>query len=200
MLEVVLATGNAGKIREMNKLAEDLSGIRFIPQKELCVESVDELGTTFVENAIAKARHASQQTGKPALADDSGLSVPALAGAPGIISARYARDGATDQENVNCLLKNMVHLPEDKRVACFHSVIVYLPHATHPLPDVFHGVWQGRILTEPQGTDGFGYDPVFYVPTHHCSAAELSLDIKNQISHRGQAMSAFRDFMREVEK
>ena len=198
MLEVVLASGNVGKIREMNRLAERISGLRFIPQKELGVQSIEEVGTTFIENAIAKARHASRVTGKPALADDSGLSVPALGGEPGIISARYAHVNATDQENVEHLLTNMKNLDKDERYACFHSVIVFLPHADHPLPNVFEGVWEGDILDSPQGSDGFGYDPIFFVPTHDCSAAELNLDVKNKISHRGQAMAVFQDFMREI--
>jgi len=198
MWDIVLATSNKGKIKEFNAIAKAIPGVRFIPQEELGVQPIEEVGLTFYENAIAKARHACEQTGKPAIADDSGLSVPALGGAPGIISARYAHKNATDQENVDCLLTNMQGLCDDDRYACFHSVVVLLSHFDHPFPNIFEGVWEGQVLDTPQGDSGFGYDPVFYVPTHDCSAAELDLDVKNEVSHRGQAMQDFSMFMSEV--
>jgi XTP/dITP diphosphohydrolase len=198
MWDIVLATSNSGKIKEFNEFSKMIPNVRFIPQEELGVSPIEETGLTFYENAIAKARHASQETGKPAIADDSGLCVPALGGAPGIISARYARVGASDTENVNHLLSELDAFEEEDRYACFHSVIAFLTHFEYPFPNVFDGVWEGEILTAPQGKKGFGYDPVFYVPTHECSAAELDLGLKNEISHRGQAMQDFLLFMKEV--
>ena len=198
MWDIVLATSNAGKIKEFQEFSKLIPGVRFIPQDELGISSIDETGLTFHENAIAKARHASKQTGKPAIADDSGLCVSALGDAPGIISARYARVGASDTENVDRLLSELEAIKETDRYACFYSVIVMLTHFDNPSPNIFEGVWEGEILTKPQGGKGFGYDPVFYVPTHDCSAAELDLNIKNQISPRGQAMHDFLQFMKDV--
>ena len=197
-MDIVLATSNKGKIKEFNALAKSLTGVRFIPQSEFNLRSIEEVGLTFYENAIAKARYACEKTGLPAIADDSGLSVPALGGAPGIISARYAHNKATDQENIDHLLQEMSGIDADDRYACFHSVIVLLSNFDHPFPNIFEGVWEGEILTSPQGKEGFGYDPVFYVPSEKCTAAELDLQRKNQISHRGQAMQEFITFMQEV--
>jgi XTP/dITP diphosphohydrolase len=198
MWEIVLATTNQGKVNEMNEMTKALPDLRFISQQEFGVEPIEEVGLTFYENAIAKARHASQQTGLPALADDSGLCVSALGGSPGIISARYAGENATDNDNINLLLQRLEAASTDDRSARFHSVVALINHYDHPCPTVFSGTWKGEILHERQGEGGFGYDPVFYVPTHECSAAELDLSIKNSISHRGQAMSGLLDFIRGV--
>ena len=148
----------------------------------------EETGLTFVENAILKARNAAQHTGLPAIADDSGLEVDALAGAPGIYSARYAGAGATDLENLEKLLDALADVPEENRSARFQCLMVYMRHADDPTPLICQGSWEGRILTAARGSNGFGYDPVFYVPTHNCASAELAADIKNSLSHRGQAL------------
>ena len=153
------------------------------------VPDIEETGLTFVENAILKARNAAQHTGRPAIADDSGIEVDALNGAPGIYSARYAGIGASDQANLEKLLTELGDLPEEKRTARFQCLMVYMRHANDPTPLICQGSWEGRILFKPQGENGFGYDPVFYVPTHDCSSAELPADVKNSLSHRGQALS-----------
>jgi XTP/dITP diphosphohydrolase len=184
---VVLASSNAGKVRELNQLLGGLQ-LEVVPQSHFNVADADETGLTFVENAILKARHAAQHTGLPALADDSGLEVVALHGAPGIYSARYAGAKASDAENLRKLLGLLKDVPEEKRGARFQCVLVYLRHALDPTPLICQGTWEGRILREPRGANGFGYDPVFYVPTHAVSAAELSPELKNSLSHRGQAL------------
>ena len=186
----VLASGNQGKLREINQLLSGLH-IEAVPQTEFNVPDVEETGLTFVENAIIKARNAAQHSGLAVLADDSGIEVDALNGKPGIYSARYAGKGATDQENLNKLLDAMKDVPEAKRSARFQCVMVYMAHANDPTPLICQGTWEGRILREPRGDNGFGYDPVFYVPTHDCSAAELESEVKNQLSHRGQALKKF---------
>jgi len=184
---IVLASSNAGKVRELNQLLGGLQ-LEVVPQSHLNVADADETGLTFVENAILKARHAAQHTGLPALADDSGLEVDALHGAPGIYSARYAGAKASDTENLQKLLGLLKDVPQEKRGARFQCVLVYLRHALDPTPLICQGTWEGRILHEPRGANGFGYDPVFYVPTHAVSAAELSPETKNFLSHRGQAL------------
>jgi len=184
---IVLASSNAGKVRELNQLLGGLQ-LEVVPQSHLNVADADETGLTFVENAILKARHAAQHTGLPALADDSGLEVDALHGAPGIYSARYAGAKASDTENLQKLLGLLKDVPQEKRGARFQCVLVYLRHALDPTPLICQGTWEGRILHEPRGANGFGYDPVFYVPTHAVSAAELSTETKNFLSHRGQAL------------
>jgi XTP/dITP diphosphohydrolase len=184
---IVLASSNAGKVREFNQLLGDLQ-LEVVPQSQFNVADADETGLTFVENAILKARNAAQHTGLPALADDSGLEVDALHGAPGIYSARYAGPNASDTENLEKLLGMLKDVPGEKRGARFQCVLVYLRHALDPTPLICQGTWEGRILTAPRGTSGFGYDPVFFVPTHACSAAELPADTKNALSHRGQAL------------
>ena len=186
----VLASGNKGKLREINQLLSGLH-IEAVPQTEFNVPDVEETGLTFVENAIIKARNAAQHSGLAALADDSGIEVDALNGEPGIYSARFAGKGATDQENLDKLLDAMKAVPEAERSARFQCVMVYMAHADDPTPLICQGTWEGRILYEPRGDNGFGYDPVFYVPTHDCSAAELESDVKNQLSHRGQALKKF---------
>jgi XTP/dITP diphosphohydrolase len=184
---IVLASSNAGKVREFNQLLGDLQ-LEVVPQSQFNVADADETGLTFVENAILKARNAAQHTGLPAFADDSGLEVDALHGAPGIYSARYAGPNASDTENLEKLLAMLKDVPEEQRGARFQCVLVYLRHALDPTPLICQGTWEGRILTAPRGTSGFGYDPVFFVPTHACSAAELPAETKNALSHRGQAL------------
>lgn len=195
MQKVVLATGNAGKVRELANLLADF-GFDVVAQTELNVESVEETGLTFIENAILKARHAAKVTGLPALADDSGLAVDALGGAPGIYSARYAGEDASDQQNLDKLLQALKEVPDEKRQAQFHCVLVYMRHAEDPTPLVFHGRWPGVITHEPAGQGGFGYDPIFYVPSEGKTAAELTRDEKSAISHRGQALKLLLEAMR----
>ena len=184
---IVLASNNAGKVREINQLLAP-AGISVQPQGELGIEEADETGLSFVENAIIKARHAAQASGWPAIADDSGLEVDALNGAPGIYSARYAGADADDRTNCDKLLAALDGVPEAERSARFQCVMVYLRHAADPTPLICQGTWEGRILDTPRGDNGFGYDPVFYVPEQGCSAAELDAPTKNALSHRGQAL------------
>ncbi len=187
MKTVVLASNNPGKVREINQLLEGLE-LRVVPQSECGVAEIEETGLTFVENAILKARNAAQHAGLPAIADDSGLEVDALDGAPGIYSARYAGAGATDRQNLEKLLHDLRRIPEAQRMARFQCLMVYLRHARDPTPLLCQGTWEGSILFEPRGQSGFGYDPVFYVPQQGCSAAELAPELKNRLSHRGQAL------------
>lgn len=186
---IVLASGNAGKVREINQVLADL-GLAVTPQSHFGVPVVEETGLTFVENAILKARHAAQHTGYPAIADDSGLEVDALDGAPGVHSARYAGEDATDSANVEKLLEALRGVPETKRTARFQCVMVYLrkPHDSTPI--LAHGTWEGVIAFAPRGASGFGYDPVFRVPERNCTSAELAPEEKNRLSHRGQALRA----------
>ncbi|SDX67270.1 XTP/dITP diphosphohydrolase [Allochromatium warmingii] len=189
---ILLASNNAGKVRELAHLLAD-SPLQINAQRDYGVPEVEETGLSFVENAILKARHAAQHSGLPALADDSGLEVDALHGAPGIYSARYAGVGASDAANIEQLLADLTAVPESERTARFQCVLVYLRHATDPTPLICQGTWEGRVLYEPCGTNGFGYDPIFFVPTHGCSAAELDPETKNQLSHRGQALRQLRE-------
>lgn len=186
-----LATGNPGKVREIQALLDGLE-ITVKPQSELGVNEVAETGLTFVENAILKARHASEVTGLPALADDSGLEVDALEGAPGIYSARYAGVGANDQLNVDKLLQALADVPDPLRTARFQCVMVLMRTAKDPTPVIVQGTWEGRITRTPQGEGGFGYDPVFYLASEECTAARLDPVRKNQLSHRGQALVQLR--------
>ena len=185
---IVLASNNAGKVREISQLLAP-AGISVRPQSELGIDETEETGLSFVENAILKARHAARATGLAAIADDSGLEVDALDGAPGIYSARYAGPGAGDRANCDKLLAALDGVPEAERSARFQCVMVYLRHALDPTPLICQGTWEGRILHAPRGTNGFGYDPVFLVPGLDRSAAELDADTKNRLSHRGQALS-----------
>jgi len=187
MKDIVLASSNPGKVREINQLLTGL-GLHVQPQSEFGVMDAEETGLTFVENAILKARNAAQHTGLPAIADDSGLEVDALAGGPGIYSARFAGEGASDQANLEKLLVELAAVPEKLRTARFQCLMVFLRHANDPTPLICQGTWEGRILFAARGDNGFGYDPVFHVPTHDCSSAELSADTKNLLSHRGQAL------------
>jgi len=196
MTDIVLASSNKGKVREFNQLLATLD-ITVRPQGEFNVADAEETGLTFVENAILKARNAAQHTGLPAIADDSGLEVDALNGAPGIYSARYAGTGASDQANLEKLLADLHDVPDAKRTARFQCLLVYMRHANDPTPLICQGSWEGRILAAPRGENGFGYDPVFFVPTHDCSSAELPADVKNSLSHRGQALRLLADALKK---
>ncbi len=184
--QIVLASGNPGKIREIQAILADHP---IVPQSQFQVVEVDETGKTFVENAILKARNAAFHSGLPAIADDSGLAVDYLHGAPGVISARYAGSDASDQDNVDKLLKELAGVPFEQRTARFICVIVFIEHAEDPCPVIAQGTWEGRILDEPVGDNGFGYDPVFWVPEFECASAQLTSEVKNAISHRGKALS-----------
>lgn len=187
MQKLVLATGNKGKVAELSRMLTPFQ-FEVIPQTQLNVNDADETGLTFVENAILKARHAALNTGLPAIADDSGLAVDYLHGAPGIYSARYAGEQASDASNVSKLLQALQDVPAQQRTASFHCVLVYLRHAEDPVPLICHGRWHGSITLAPQGENGFGYDPVFWVPESNCTAASLSIEQKQQLSHRGKAL------------
>lgn len=193
--EIVLASGNQGKIKEIQAI---LKGHRIVPQSKFNVEEVEETGTTFVENAIIKARNAAEHCKLPAIADDSGLVVDALNGAPGVISARYAGVGASDQENLIKLLKDLDNMSMEKRSARFVCIIVFMRYANDPLPLIAQGIWEGKILTHAVGNNGFGYDPVFWVPTHQKASAELSPEVKNSVSHRGQALTILSDLIQKI--
>lgn len=186
---IVLASGNSGKLREFQSILETYD-VELVPQSEFEVEAADEVGLSFVENALIKARHACVVTGLPAIADDSGIEVDALDGEPGIYSARYAGIGGptADKENNVKLLAELEQVPEADRTARFQCVIAYMRHARDPMPLICQGTWEGRILFSESGDNGFGYDPLFYVPEYDCSSADLSPDIKNSLSHRGQAL------------
>jgi XTP/dITP diphosphohydrolase len=184
---ILFASGNPGKTREVQVAFKNLA-MDIIPQSRFNLAEVDETGCTFVENALLKARYAAQQTGLPTLSDDSGLMVSALKNAPGVYSARYAGPNANANQNIEKLLTDLKNVPTENRAAQFYCVLVYLSHAEDPCPIICQAKWEGAILVEPRGTAGFGYDPIFYVPSYDCSAAELPIAIKNQISHRGQAL------------
>lgn len=197
MLDIVLASTNPGKIAEIKNLLSDLP-IKIVPQSKFDIPPVEETGTTFVENAIIKARHAAKHSGLPAIADDSGLTVDALGGAPGVRSARYAGENASDEERIVKLLAELQKTGKDDRDACYHCVIALMGTDLEPAPLLCHGIWEGEILKEPRGDKGFGYDPVFYIPTHDCSVAELAEEEKNAISHRGQAMEQLIEVLEEI--
>jgi non-canonical purine NTP pyrophosphatase, rdgB/HAM1 family len=194
---IVLASGNAGKLREFNAMLADL-GIEFVRQSEFGVQDADETGLTFVENALIKARNAAQHTGMPAMADDSGIVVDALGGAPGLYSARYAGEHGDDAANNAKLLQALQDVPDAQRTARFYCCIVYLRHAEDQLPIIAEASWEGRIMHNLSGANGFGYDPLFYVPTHGCSSAELSPEEKNRISHRGQALRKLHELLEKA--
>tara|TARA_B110000495_G_scaffold158261_1_gene142089 strand:+ start:3059 stop:3667 length:609 start_codon:yes stop_codon:yes gene_type:complete len=188
--KLVLASANPGKIKELQELLSGL-GISIIPQGDLNIPDIEETGLTFVENAILKARNAAALSGLPAIADDSGLEVDYLLGAPGIYSARYFGDGATDAANREKLLTALTDVPVGQRGARYQAVIVYLRHAEDPTPIICQGTWEGSIAFEHRGTHGFGYDPIFYVPEMACHAAELDKPTKHSLSHRGKAIDQF---------
>ena len=188
MKKLVLASGNPGKLRELRQILEDL-GYELHAQSEFGVSEVAETGTTFVENAIIKARHAAAQTGLPALADDSGIEVDALDGAPGVFSARFAGEDADDDANNALLVEKLRQVPAEQRSARYRAVIVLMRHAADPSPLICEGSWEGLIQLQPAGDGGFGYDPYFYLPELGCSSAQLSAAEKNRLSHRGQALA-----------
>ena len=188
-MKVVLASDNPGKLAELTSLLAD-TGLVCVSQSEFGVSSAEETGSTFVENALLKARHAALSTGLCAIADDSGLAVDHLNGAPGVHSARYSGAGATDEDNRQCLLKALAGVPVDQRTARFHSVVVYLRHGEDPVPIICHGHWSGSIALTPRGSGGFGYDSLFLADGCSKTAAELTADIKNRLSHRGQALAS----------
>jgi XTP/dITP diphosphohydrolase len=189
--DLVLASGNPGKLRELAAMLADF-GYRLRAQSEFGVEPVPETGTTFVENAIIKARHAAAETGLPALADDSGIEVDALDGAPGVYSARFAGEDAGDDANNALLVEKLRDVPVERRGARYRAVIVLMRHAADPSPLICEGSWEGVIQLEPRGEGGFGYDPYFYLPDRGCTSAELSAEEKNRLSHRGQATAELR--------
>jgi XTP/dITP diphosphohydrolase len=187
MKKLVVASSNPGKLRELLRLFDGL-GYELYPQSELNVPDVAETGTTFVENAIIKARNAAQHTGFAALADDSGIEVNALNGAPGVYSARFSGADASDEANNALLVEKLRVVPEQQRSARYRAVIVFMRNAADPSPIICEGSWEGQILLEPRGQGGFGYDPYFYLPEQGCTSAELSAEQKNQQSHRGKAL------------
>lgn len=192
MKKIVLATGNQGKVKELGQMLAPFN-VEVLPQNHFNVPSIAETGTTFVENAIIKARHAAQVTGLPAIADDSGLEVDFLQGAPGIRSARFAGEAASDQDNWQKLLQQLDGIPSIQRTARFVCVLVYMTHEADPTPLICQGSWEGVISESPCGSNGFGYDPVFYLADENCCSAELTATRKNQLSHRGQALRQFID-------
>ena len=186
-MRVVLASANPGKVRELTALLGPL-GFDLVPQTDLGVESPAETGATFVENALLKARHAARISRLPALADDSGIEVDALGGRPGVLSARYAGESAGDRENLEKLLMELRGVPPERRTARYQCVIVFVRSADDPDPLIATGAWHGRIIEEPRGTGGFGYDPIFLPAGMDRTAAELAPDEKNAVSHRAQAL------------
>jgi XTP/dITP diphosphohydrolase len=189
-MKIVLASSNEGKVKEIQAMMKDLN-VNIVLQSQFQIPDVEETGLSFIENALIKARHASQISSLPALADDSGLVVDALQGAPGIYSARYARKGATDKENIDKLLQTMKSLPTQQRHAHFYCVIAFVRHSCDPVPLICQAKWDGVILDAPKGQNGFGYDPVFYIPSLHSTAAQLNPEQKNTLSHRAKALQLF---------
>ncbi len=198
MHKLVLASGNQGKLREIKALLEPLD-YEIHTQAEFNVPDVAETGTTFVENAIIKARNAAAHTGLPALADDSGIEVDALNGAPGVYSARFSGPDADDDQNNALLVEKLAQVAEAQRNARYRAVIVYMAHAGDPSPIICEGSWEGQIVLEPRGEGGFGYDPYFYLPDYGCTSAELSAEQKNAISHRGQALQLLLAKLRQLD-
>ena len=196
-MKLVIASSNAGKLAELRELLAD-SGFALHTQSEYGVVDAEETGSTFVENALLKARHAARATGLPALGDDSGLCVDALGGAPGLYSARYAGVHGNAQANIDKLLDALQDVPPSERTAHFHAVIALLRHANDPQPIIVEGSWPGLILGQRRGEGGFGYDPVFFDPVHEATAAELDPLLKNQISHRGRALAALKPRLAEL--
>lgn len=191
-MKLVLASSNQGKLVELRELLAD-TGIELVAQSDLGVEDAEETASTFVENALLKARHACAITGLPALADDSGICVDALGGAPGLYSARYSGVHGDAQANIDKLLLAMQDVPEGRRAAHFYAVIVLLRHPGDPQPIIAEGVWPGLIINERRGTGGFGYNPVFLDPDYGLTAAEMDTELKNRLSHRGRALAALRE-------
>jgi len=193
--KIVLASGNKGKLSEFAQLFSPMD-ISVMPQADFDVPEAEETGLTFVENSIIKARNACEHTGLPAIADDSGIEVDYLLGAPGIYSARYSGIDASDTDNLNALLAALEGVPDNERMARYQCVLVMMRHSKDPTPLICQANWQGQILSSPMGDGGFGYDPIFWVEQHKCSAAQLSSEQKHAISHRGKAI---RQFMAEFQ-
>jgi len=191
-MKIVLATGNKGKLAEFQHLLESLP-FDILPQSDFEVPEAVEDGLSFVENALIKARHASHLTDLPAIADDSGLEVDALNGAPGIYSSRFSGENATDRQNNLRLLSLLQEVPREQRTARFHCLLVFLRHAEDPTPLICQGTWEGLIGFTPEGDNGFGYDPLFYIPELDCSSAQLGKEEKNRISHRAKAMALLQE-------
>ncbi len=187
-MKAVIATSNQGKLREFKRLFDDIA-IEIEPQSKFNVPDAIEDGLSFVENALIKARHASRLTNLPSIADDSGLEVDYLKGAPGIYSSRFAGNDATDEENISKLLLALNGVPFSERIARYQCVIVKMDHPNDPTPIIAQGSWEGSIALEAKGHQGFGYDPIFYIPEQKCTSAELTNNVKNKISHRSQAMA-----------
>lgn len=196
-MRLVLASGNRGKLAELRGLLGDLP-LSLQALGDFSADAAQETASTFVENAILKARFAAAVSGLPALADDSGLEVDALAGAPGVHSARYAGPAADDAANRARLLQQLDGVPAGQRTACFRCVLVFLRHANDPWPQIFSGTWHGRIALAEAGQQGFGYDPLFWLPEHGCTAAQLAPADKARLSHRAQAAQALRAFLKDV--
>lgn len=187
-MKIVVATSNSGKLKEIQAFFKNFA-LTFVAQSTLNITNIEETGLSFVENAILKARHAATHSKLPALADDSGLMVDALQGAPGLYSARFAGTDASDQDNLAKLLDAIQTVPAQDRHAHFYCALALVRHAHDPTPLICTAQWQGKLLSAPQGEGGFGYDPIFFVPEFNCSAAELAPDLKNKLSHRGQALA-----------
>jgi XTP/dITP diphosphohydrolase len=195
--KIVLASGNVGKVREIAQLLDGLN-INVLPQSDFNVPEIEETGLTFIENAMLKARNAAHHTGLPAIADDSGIAVDALQGRPGIYSARFAGIGASDEDNLLKLIDMIKPFPDAQRTARFICSMVYLRHEHDPVPIIAQGVWEGQLVTDPKGENGFGYDPVFYVASQQCTSAELPPEVKNKLSHRGQALMQLLSGLNEI--
>jgi len=185
--KVILASSNPGKVREFSQILGEM-GFTVIPQSQLAIPAIEENALSFVENALLKARHAAEKSGLPAVADDSGLIVDALNGAPGMYSSRYAGEGATDSANLEKVLQEIRDIPPLKRTARFFCIIVYMSHHRDPIPIIREGVWEGRLTHAPVGQNGFGYDPIFFIPSLGRTSAQLTPEVKNSLSHRGQAL------------
>ena len=195
--KIVLATNNLNKVREINELFQE-SIYKIIPQSEFKVTEVEETGKTFTENALIKARNAAKYTDLPVIADDSGIEVDALDGRPGIFSARYSGIGATDKDNLTKLIKDIKHIDRKNCQAKFICAMVYIAYENDPNPIIVEGIWKGYVITKPRGVNGFGYDPIFYVPEYECTSAELDRNKKNQLSHRGQAIRKLTKKLNEI--
>ena len=195
--KIVLATNNLNKVREINELFQE-SIYKIIPQSEFKVTEVEETGKTFTENALIKARNAAKYTDLPVIADDSGIEVDALDGRPGIFSARYSGIGATDKDNLTKLIKDIKHIDRKNCQAKFICAMVYIAYENDPNPLIVEGIWKGYVITKPRGVNGFGYDPIFYVPEYECTSAELDRKKKNQLSHRGQAIRKLTKKLNEI--